>query len=226
MNNASSSPLRPASSIVRPVAILGSNVENTGAPTGLVPLNHFDKYVAEQSVAATGVTAAATNSVPLVTDTSMSQQSLLTTLPNSQPAPSTSARTRVIPPSLYSDSGDDDDNDSYEQSEIAHVQDEGTKTPSPLPVSTMDPSSDDDISVSAGADGVNVTGDNDASQQPTSTKGDDAFPDKTEDTPQDPNEPIELSFGPAAAMASEGLSGHLSASLEACFQLSIGVYQA
>lgn len=158
----------------------------------MVPLNHFDHYVAERSVAATGVTAAVINSVP---------------------SASTSAQTRFIPPSLLLDSGDDDDNDSYEQNQMAHVQDEGTKTPSPLTLPTMDPLSEDNVSDSAGADEVGVTSDNSANQQPPSTNDDDALPDDTEDTPQDPHEPLERSLGPAAAMASEGLSGHLLASL-------------
>ena len=162
---------------------------NSGAPTGMVPLNHVDHYVAEQTVATTGALAAVTNMDPLVT---------------------TSTQPKVVPPSLFLDSGDEDDDDSYNQNEMAHVLSEGTKTPSPLPVPTMDPSSDDNISDSADAAGADVHNNND-----------DALPEDT-DVPQDPNVPLNISLGPAEAMASNGLSGHLSPSLEVCFNVQVG----
>ena len=128
-----------AAKVTKKAVISQARVVNSGAPTGMVPLNHVDHYVAEQTVATTGALAAVTNMDPLVT---------------------TSTQPKVVPPSLFLDSGDEDDDDSYNQNEMAHVLSEGTKTPSPLPVPTMDPSSDDNISDSADAAGADVHNNN------------------------------------------------------------------
>lgn len=118
--------------------------------------NHFDRFVAAKSQAITGVTASAGNGVPLLTDIPAYQQSLVTALPNNPPVLSASEGTRPILPSLFLAISDEDDNDSYEQSQLPYVPDAGNKTPSPLPMPMMDPSSDDDISDGSGADGNGV----------------------------------------------------------------------
>ena len=170
------------------------SVGSTGAATGLVPSNHFDHYVAKQSVAKQSV------AVPKIT----------------------AAAASSVPTSLFLDSGDDDDNDSYDQNQTAQVPDEGNKTPSPLPLPTMDFSSSDDISDTAGADGLDVSSNDGADQQQPLDYHDDALADDNGNAPEDPNEPLDISLGPTAATETNGLAGHLSASLEVCFTIGIG----
>ena len=126
-----------ATKVTKKTVISGASVVNSGAPTGMVPLNHVDHYVAEQSGAATGAPVAVTNIDPLVPTSTQ------------------------LPPSLFLDSGDEDDDGSYNQNEMVHVPSEGNKTPSPLPMPTMDPSSDDNISDSTDAAGADVCNNND-----------------------------------------------------------------
>ena len=106
--------------------------------------NHYDRCVAAQSVAATGVSVTATRAVPSSSEIPVSQQSLVTTLLEdkpidaAQPVPPALPGTRPIPKSLFLAS-DDDDNDIG-----------NNRAPSPLPVPTMDTSSDDDSSDNSG----------------------------------------------------------------------------
>ena len=181
---------------------VGSSVANTSAATGLVPSNHFDHYVAQQSVAKQSV------AVPKITEAAA----------NSVPMASTSVPPRVIPPSLFLDSGDDDDNDSYDRSQTVQVPGEGNKTPSPFPLPTMDPSSSGDVSDTAGADELDVSSNDGADHQQPLDYNDEALPDDE----ALPNEPLHISLGPTAAMEANGLAGHLSASLEVCFTIDIG----
>ena len=78
--------------------------------------NHYDRYVAAQSVAATGVSVTATRTVLSSSEIPVFQQPLVTTLLEdklidaAQPVPPALPRTRPIPKSLFLAS-DDDDND-------------------------------------------------------------------------------------------------------------------
>jgi hypothetical protein len=81
----------------------------------------------------------------------------------------------------------------------------------------MEPSSDDNISDGADVAGANVSYSSDNAPLDDEV----ALPENT-DVPQDPNVPLNISLGPAAAMASDGLSGHLSPSLEVCFNVQVG----
>ena len=136
---------------------------------------------------------------------------------NSDQLGTTSAQSRVIPPSLFLGSDDDDDDGSYYQNDLPHVPSEGIKTPSPLPVPTMEPSSDDNIS-----DGADVAGANVSYSSDNAPLDDEVALPENADMPQDPNVSLNISLGPAAAMASDGLSRHLSPSLEVCFNVQVG----
>jgi hypothetical protein len=121
-----------AMKVAKKTMISATTIVNSSAPTGMEPLIHVDRSMSAQSVTVTAAPVAVTNIDQLV---------------------STSTQPRVFPPSLFLDNNDDDDDDSYNQNEMAYVPSEGSKTPSPLPVPTMEPSSDDNIS-----DGADVAG--------------------------------------------------------------------
>ena len=70
----------------------------------------------------------------------------------------------------------------------------------------MNPSSEDDISDDSGADGDVVDEANDGSRHP-----DDKLQDDVDTTPQNPNDPIQLTLGPADAMVSSELSCDITA---------------
>ena len=161
-----------------------------------------------QSAVATQQSATATlSAVPAP------QQSAVAILPK-QPALSPTDTTRAIPNSLLLSVSDDDD--GYGDSQPPYVPDVGSKTPSPLPVPDMNASSDDDIGNKSYDD---ESGDDETNDDNHPT--DDKSHGDVDAPPEDPDDPIQLTLGPAAMVPYE-LSGHLSESLESCFNIQVG----
>ena len=169
----------------------------------------------QQSAIATEQSAIATLSVVPVSQSKGVEmiESAGASLSKSQDLPPKES-ARFIPDSLFLSVSDDDD--SYENNQLPYVPDEGSKTPSPLPPPIMDASSEDNISDNPSEDD-SVIGETTGDNRQHSDEGQD----DVNTQPQDPNDPLHLTLGPASLVPND-LSGHLSESLESCFSIEVG----